>query len=174
MDVEARFHEPAEESRKGRAASQAALGALERALAAPTPGREREWLEAVIDTLSTFIRALDDQARSDLGDQSLLAEIGRTHPRFAPRIRGLHHEHSDLRAAAGSLQTQAAFAADDTGQEIDIADFRERLAAIARRYRQHRARETDLVYEATSVDLTDGRQPLSAVHSDPAGPTSNH
>ena len=39
---------------------------------------------------------------------------------------------------------------------IDTSDVRDRLASIARRYRQHRARESDLIYDAVGLELDVG------------------
>lgn len=140
------------QSRTGRLASNDALAEVEEALAAPGTGREREWLDRVVPALDHLLDTLSHQASADQADASLLSEIARNEPRFGARIHRLHQEQEDIRLAAGSLRTQLEPAGDD----IDVADVRDRLAAIARRYRQHRAREADLVYEAVNVDLGSG------------------
>ncbi len=38
---------------------------------------------------------------------------------------------------------------------VDPNDIRDRLASLARRFRQYRAREADLIYEASGIDLDD-------------------
>ena len=144
-------------SRAGRAVSHDALAVLEHALAAPVPNRARDWRNGVVEALDVFVTALEDQARSDLGRESLLSEIAIDHPRLAPRIQRLHAEHRDLRDSAISLRHQIVQARDEgLEREIDTADIRDRLAGMARRFRQHRAREADLVYEAINVDLGGG------------------
>lgn len=134
-----------------RAASGDALATLEEALAAPSPNRVTAWHRQVVEALDVFIAAIDEQAASDQDPDSLLAEIGREEPRFAPRIERLHREQNDLRESAVSLREQIT--TDATHTDIDVSDIRDRLAALADRYRRHRAREADLVYEAVSVDL---------------------
>lgn len=142
-----------EESRSGRATSLDALDALERAMAAPAPSRELSWRSDVIDALDVFLTALVDQSESDLGPNSLLSEIGRDHPRLVPRIQRLHQEHTDLRNLASSLRGQIEATRGDTASDVDPSDVRERLADLARRYRRHRSREADLVYESVTIDL---------------------
>jgi hypothetical protein len=56
-----------------------------------------------------------------------------------------------MAAAEQSVRNQVD---EQSGQSrIDVADIRARLAALDSDYRIHRARETDLVYEATNVDI---------------------
>lgn len=157
MNSPSAFERSTADSRVARNASNDALGALEKALAAPTPGREPAWLDDVAFALDRLSEALDDQSVSDLGEASLLSEIGRDQPRLLPRIERLHGEHQMLRASASSLQAAIASAAGHRDPEwIDVADVRDRLAELARRFRVHRARESDLVYEAIAVDLGGG------------------
>lgn len=138
-------------SRADRSASNDALALLEGALAAPTPTRERAWRDEVVERLDAFIVALDEQAETDLGDTSLLNEIAADHPRLHSRVMQLHAEHRDLRDSASSLRGQI------TGHDgTDTADIRDRLAGLAHRFRRHRARESDLVYEAINLDLGAG------------------
>lgn len=56
----------------------------------------------------------------------------------------------DLTIAVASLQEQLE--ADPT-VEIDPADIRQRLGTVATRFREHQAREVDLVYETTGREL---------------------
>jgi hypothetical protein len=148
-----RLQPAADLSRADRDASLDAVLVLEDALAEPTPGREVEWLRGVHDARDALAGALDAQASSDAETSSLLSEIASQEPRLRPRIDRLRHEHQDLRDAAASLRQQIDHHPD---AGIDVADIRDRLAAIARRMRQHRAREADLVYEAVNINLGGG------------------
>jgi hypothetical protein len=140
----------AEFSRVNRDSSLEALRSLEEALAAPTPGRENQWLALVVRALDELTDALDAQAGGDAEHTSLLSEIGVDEPRLQPRIRRLRQEHDDLRAAALSMRQQIA---PEGGVATDTAHIRDRLASIARAVRQHRAREADLIYEAVNINL---------------------
>lgn len=140
-------------SRTDRNSSLAALQALEEALAGPTPGRHQPWLQRVVAALDTLDAALDTQQSTDSETSSLMSEIARDEPRLVPRIERLRQEYHDIRVALRSLRDQIA---PDGDVEVDVADVRDRLSSIARRYRQHRSREADLVYEAINVDLGAG------------------
>jgi hypothetical protein len=142
-----------EVSRAGRFDTIAALHALEDALDAPTPRRERTWLHRVLSTLDVLSDMLDAQAARDQDTGSLLTEIRRDEPRLGPRVDRLRAEQADLRIAITSLRDQLAPAA---AVPVDTADIRDRLAALARRLRAQRARESDLVYEAVNIDLGAG------------------
>jgi hypothetical protein len=153
QDRSARTHRlqpAADTSRADREASLDALRALEDALSAPTPRREDAWLGDVVAALDTMATALDTQASGDAETASLLSEIAADEPRLQPRIERLRHEHQDLRDVVASLRTQIA---PTSGLDIDTADIRDRLAAVARRFRHHRAREADLIYEAVNINL---------------------
>lgn len=139
--------------RADRNASLDAVLTLEDALAEPTPGREVDWLQGVHDAVDALAVALDAQASGDAETSSLLSEIADEEPRLRPRIERLRREHQDLRDAVASLRLQIDHHPDAV---VEVADIRERLAAIARRMRQHRAREADLVYEAININLGAG------------------
>lgn len=143
-------------SRSDRDTSLAALQALEGALAGPASGRSGSWLQRVINALDALDTSLGIQGATDGESTSLMSEIARNEPRLTPRIERLRQEYNDIGVALRSLRRQIAPTASSGHKipdDIDVADIRDRLAAIARRYRQHRSREADLVYEATHVDL---------------------
>lgn len=137
-------------TRAGRFDTMEALHGLEEALDAPTPRRERTWLHRVLAAVDVLSGMLDSQAAGDQETSSLLTELRRDDPRLAPRVDRLRAEQTDLRIALTSLRDQLA---PDATLPVDTADIRDRLAAIARRLRAHRAREADLVYEAVNIDL---------------------
>jgi len=137
-------------SKAGRFDTLEALHALEDALAAPAPRRERTWLHRVLSALDVLSDMLDSQTAGDEETSSLLSEIRRDDPRLGPRVDRLRAEQADLRIAITSLRDQLA---PDAAVPVDTADIRDRLTSIARRLRAQRARESDLVYEAVNIDL---------------------
>jgi hypothetical protein len=145
-----RLRPAARASRRDRDASLRALHALEDALSAPAPRRQRTWLHRVTYAVDALATALDEQARAGAETVDLLSEVALCEPRYIAQIERLRQEQLDLRIAVSSLREQIE---PDPEFPIDTADIRDRLASIARRYRQHRAREADLVYEAVSIDL---------------------
>ena len=84
------------------------------------------------------------------GPIRLLDEIALIHPGYLPRIQRLQQELLDLTIAVASLREQIE---PDPTIAIDPAEIRQRLGAVATRFRQHQAREADLVYEATGQEL---------------------
>jgi hypothetical protein len=95
-------------------------------------------------------RALEEQLHS--ADQSidLLSEVALCQPAYALRAQGLRQELTDLTIALASLREKIE---PDPEFGVDPNDIRDRLATITRRFRQHSAREADLIYEATGIDL---------------------
>jgi hypothetical protein len=140
----------AREVRAERQAALHALHVLEYALVAPAPFRHRTWLHRVTMALDALHAALHVQLPGIDGPLRLLDEIALSHPALIHRIQGLRQELLDLTIAVASLQEQLE--ADPT-VEIDPADIRQRLGTVATRFREHQAREADLVYEASGREL---------------------
>lgn len=147
------LQDAARTSRADRNASLDALHAVEAALAEPTTGREVEWLHRVLVAVDALTCALADQAAGDVESASLLSEIVIDEPRLAPRVERLRREYDDVRRSLDSLREQLAL---DSAVGVDTADVRDRLASIARRLRQQRAREADLIWEAVNINLGAG------------------
>ena len=137
-------------SRTGRGASLHALHLLEYALSAPAPRRHRTWVHRVQVAVDTLGRALQEQLRNDDESLGLLSEVALSRPSYAVRVQRLRQELVDLTIALASLREQIE---PDPEFGVDPNDIRDRLATITRRFRQHRAREADLIYEATGIDL---------------------
>ena len=130
-----------------------ALHVLEFALNAPSPRRHRTWLHRVTIAVDALKRALDAQLHVHDDDSvNLFAELALSEPGYAIRIQRLRQELLDLTVAVASLREQIE---PDPAIAIDPSDIRDRLATITRRFKQHQAREADLVYEATGIELDD-------------------
>lgn len=136
--------------RAQRQAALRALHVLEYALAAPAPRRYRTWLHRVtiaIDALHTALHAQLPKAEDPIG---LLDDIALAHPSSIPRIHRLQQELLDLTIALASLREQVE---PDPMLEIDPTNIRDQLGALTTRFRQHQAREADLVYEAIGQQI---------------------
>jgi hypothetical protein len=112
---------------------------------APGPGDE-----VLLVELAWLLQKLDAEAAQDAEAGSLLSEIAAENPRFVPRVNRLFREHNDIRTSMRSLREQIS--------SCDLADVRAwevrwGLAALARRLRRYRARETLVIYEAVNRDL---------------------
>jgi hypothetical protein len=129
------------------------MHALEYALCAPAPRRHRTWLHRITVAVDALRAALDAQLHTqDDGSTGLLAAVALSEPDDAVRIQRLQQELLDLKVAAASLREQIE---PDPAMSIDPGDIRDRLATLAHGFRQHQAREADLIYEATGIELDD-------------------
>ena len=136
-----------------RAERQTALHALhilEYALTAPAPRRHRTWLHRVTVAVDALHNALHAQLPKAGEPIRLLDEIALSHPSYIPRIERLQQELLDLTITVASLREQIE---PDPTIETDPTAIRDRLGAVATRFRQHQSREADLVYGATGREL---------------------
>jgi hypothetical protein len=100
-----------------------------------------------VDALHIALRAQLPKADDPI---RLLDEIALCHPSYLPQIQQLQQELLDLAIAVASLREQIE---PDSTLDIDPTDIRERLSTLTKRFREHQAREADLVYDATSHEL---------------------
>jgi hypothetical protein len=140
----------AEGVRAERRTALHALHVVEYALAAPSPRRHRTWLHRVTVAVDALHVALYAQLPSDDGRIRLLDEIALSHPDFIPPIQQIQQALLDLTIAVAALREQIE---PDPTIEVDPADIRDRLGAVATRFREHQVREADLVYEATGREI---------------------
>jgi len=131
-------------SRADRNRTLAAIHRLEAALSAAAPGREASWRTDVADALAVLEAATGDEQRNAAEPDSLLSDIARTQPRLRNRVRGLRAAYQMLRDTTAALSAELTDSADD----LDVDDFRRRLASLLTAVRHQWARESDLVYEA--------------------------
>ena len=136
--------------RTGRARSLDALHHLERRAAAAGPGREHAWLDDLRAAAYELELAL---TREQSDDTDLFADIEQAEPRLHYRTDALRRQYRDLADAAHDVRMALDNADPDT---IDVADLRRTLDQLATELRYLRARETDLIYEAYTVDLGAG------------------
>jgi hypothetical protein len=127
-----------------------ALHVLEYALAAPAPRRHRTWLHRVTIAVDALHTALHSQLSTTDNPIRLLDEIALSHPDYLPQIEQLHQELLDLTIAVASLREQIE---PDPTIDINPTDIRERLSTLTKQFREHQAREADLVYDATGQEL---------------------
>lgn len=90
--------------------------------------------------------------RTDGVPLGLLDEIALSDPGSLAPIQSLRQELLDLTIAAASLREQIE---PDPVIEINPDEIRDRLAAVTLQFRQHQAREADLVFEASGLDSDD-------------------
>jgi hypothetical protein len=124
---------------------------LEQALAAPTPGRVKEWTLEVADRLRHVREAFDEHIFVTEKPEGLYEEIMGLSPRLAGKIKRLDEEHpvilaeiDDRLAMLETLDTQDVWPPDVARDDINRL-----LGRIVR----HRQRGADLVWEAYNVDI---------------------
>jgi hypothetical protein len=136
--------------RAERHAALRALHTLEYALAAPAPRRQRTWWHRVAVAINALHAALLTQMPKSDDSIRLLDEIALSDPRYLPEIRNLRQDLQNLAIAVASLREQLE---PDPTIDIDPSAVRERLSIVTKQFRDHQAREADLVDEATGLQL---------------------
>jgi hypothetical protein len=150
MHNDARF----ETSKTDRDRSLDAVHLLELHAGSAGPGRQKEWLAGIRAALETLRSALGEQADNSVGADSLLSTIRTEQPHLCPKIDQLRRRYQAISEQIGQLNAELHSVAEP--EAVDIADIRQTLDLIATELRYQRARESDLVYEAYSLDLGEG------------------
>ena len=143
-----------ETSQSDRDRSLDAIHQLELRAGSAAPGRQQEWLAGIQSSLDSLRAALAEQAENSLGADSLLSSIRTEQPHLCPKIDQLRRRYRAISEQIDQLTTELRSVSDP--EAIDIADLRQTLDLIATELRYQRARESDLVYEAYSLDLGEG------------------
>lgn len=142
-----------ETARLRRAELHAALLGLERALAAPAPGRESAWVANVGTALAALTVDFREHVAVTEGPGGLYQDVLSVAPRLGGPVRRLVQEHSRIAAvlSAATASLDAAAAASDP--EACVAAARARVTALLGALVRHRQRGADVVWEAYSIDI---------------------
>ena len=136
-------------SRLDRDRTLRAVHGLEAALGMAAGGGY--WLDQVTADLGALEMAMTEEQQELNRPDALLSLIAAEHPRrFGSRIRNLQEQYDDIIRQVGSLRSQLE---DPEAGAADVGDLRYRTSSIVRALHHCRARQTDLVYEALSLDL---------------------
>jgi hypothetical protein len=151
----ARVDDKLDAVRERRAGFRTAMSNLERAVAAPGPGRVDEWVIGVRDALDALRDVVDRHIFATEAPGGFLDEIVETEPRLANGSQRLREEHGEIvdaiSAASARLRARPSFAPDEW-----VEAMRDRLLALLAVLVRHRQRGADLVYEAFDVDIGGG------------------
>src|SRR4051794_21309590 len=85
------------DTQRRREALRVAMTELERATAAPVPGRTKEWAATVSSALTSRDAALEEHVNANECADGLFAQVIESHPRLThivPRLRADHVEMS--------------------------------------------------------------------------------
>lgn len=136
-------------SRLDRDRTLRAMRRLENTLAMAA-GAER-WLPEVAAAFEALSGAMDAERHELNQPDSLLSMIAAEHPRrFSSWVRNLHDQYDDIIRQVGSLLAQLE-RLDDVSP--NAGDLRQRAGWVITSLHHCRARQTDLVYEALTMDL---------------------
>ena len=140
-----------EEQRSGLHARQvdqdrtlSAMHRLEAALAEAAPRREGPWLDAVLGALADLEAVTAEELANAERADSLLSDLSRSQPRMRNRARSLRLQYVKIRETIAAIRQDL----EGNGDDVDVADARQRLGWALAALRHQRARESDLIYEA--------------------------
>jgi hypothetical protein len=134
--------------RRRRADLLDSMSALERALAAPAPGRLGAWTErvhvALVELSADFREHIDITESPD----GLYRELLTTAPRLSNAVNRLIREHAQIADLVDDLLAHASGPLVD-----DVDSVRDLGVVLLGKLAGHRQRGSDLLFEAYSVDV---------------------
>lgn len=136
-------------SRRDRRRGLDAMHEVERLASAPAPGRAEGWRDDLLGALEELSASIHEQRSASGAAGSLLSDVVAEAPRLASSIEELLEREQQVAERIDRLIRRLA----DLSRTMPVGDVREELAEVTREIRELRAWETDLVYEAYSVDL---------------------
>jgi hypothetical protein len=137
------------EVQRRRRGVRAALGELERAIAAPTTGREAAWVARVADQLTQVHTAFGHHIAVTEEPDGLFDEIVADAPRLANQVQQLRNDHLRIAAAIDG----ARLFATGPAAEGHVSELSEAAVDLLARLTRHRHLGATLVYEAYTVDI---------------------
>jgi hypothetical protein len=138
-----------DEVRRRRAELRDALGRLEAALAAPTPGRIVDWRQSVRMRLDQLSADFDEHIAVTEGPDGVYDDVVASAPRLARSVDQLRHDHEAiLKQLDHCTALVEAVEVDD-----DIQDLRDSATDLMFRLVRHRQRGSDLMWDAYASDI---------------------
>jgi hypothetical protein len=134
--------------RRQRADLRDSMSALERALAAPAPGRAGAWAERVHVALVELSADFREHVDVTEGPGGLYRGLLTTAPRLSNAVARLTREHAQIADLVDALLARVS---GPGGHAVD--PVRDLGLALLGRLVRHRQRGSDLVYEAYAVDV---------------------
>jgi hypothetical protein len=140
------------DTQRRREALRMAMTELERAIAAPVPGRTKDWSTTVSRALDTMSDALDEHVAANECADGLFDQVIESQPRLTHIVTRLRTDHVDMADAVDSMQEKLASAKTD--DEATAEAVREAAVALVAQLVRHRHAGADLLYAAYSVDIS--------------------
>jgi hypothetical protein len=135
--------------REQRVGVRTALDGLERALAAPSAGRAKEWCGAVRDRAETLSDAFTIHVVVTERQGGLFDDVLAHAPRLANQIGRLRDEHEQITAGLAAVDEVAA----GRDPEDAIGPVRDAALEVMGAIVRHRNAGSSLLYEAYFVDI---------------------
>jgi hypothetical protein len=135
--------------RRQRVGVRTALDDLERALAAPSAGRTKDWTSTVRERTAALAAAFANHVAVTEQPAGLFDDILDREPRLAGRITRLRHEHVEIAARLSDVERAAQH--EDPEQEVEAV--RDATLAVMGAVVRHRSAGSSLLYEAYFVDI---------------------
>jgi hypothetical protein len=137
-----------ESLRRRRAEIRESMSALERALAAPAPGRPDAWAQHVHVALVALSADFREHVDITEGPRGLYRGLLATAPRLSNAVARLTDEHEQIRELVEDLLARAG------GPDGNDADHvRDLGMTLLGQLVRHRQRGSDLIYDAYEVDI---------------------
>ncbi len=125
------------------------MSAVQKALAAPATGREREWCIRVDAALTQLQVDLREHVTTTEAPGGMHQDVVTTEPRLAHAVERLGREHVQLTRGLDALLAECT----GDGGTAYVEAIRERTTALLAQLARHRQRGADLIYEAYSADI---------------------
>jgi len=138
-----------EEVRRQRLGVRSALDGLERALAAPSAGRAKDWATTVCERTAALSEAFGNHIQVTEGPAGVFDDVLAHSPRLAGRVTRLRNEHVAI--VAGLSDVARAARDEDPEQEVDA--IRDAALTVMGLVVRHRNAGSSLLYEAYFVDI---------------------
>ena len=140
-----------QKSRVRRGTLVTAIHHLEERLSSAAPGREKPWVQGMIDALAELRAVMRD--RLDTSD-GLLRDIEAAAPHLWNQVQKLRTEYAHIERQAGDLI--AEFHSPDEGHCAEYRDVRQRVGWLLTALRHEQSRETDLIFKVYNRDMGGG------------------
>lgn len=145
-----------EGARLRRAGLRAAMSALERALAAPAPGRVDEWRMGVQETLSGLHEVWTRHIVETEAPGAFLDELVDEAPRLSTPAAHLRREHSEILGVITRAEKSLGVVLLDIEHDDWVETLRADLTTMLCSLAHHRQRGADLIFGAYDVDIGGG------------------
>jgi hypothetical protein len=134
--------------RRRRAEMRESMTMLERALAAPAPGRPDAWAQQVQAALVELSADFHEHVEITEGPGGLYRGLLATAPRLSHAVARLTDQHVQIRELVDDLLARAA-----GPDRNDVDRLRELGLTLLGQLARHRQRGSDLIYDAYEVDI---------------------